>query len=302
MTIHPRTGMDHDLYSYSPILQREPFRLDGKHIGIYVVLHLEHWELNAPQGSHRDPRFVGEFGTYAPEFRNWTYRDYGNRVGVYRLLDLLTQLDIAPTVALGAALVQTHPELVDEISRRGLEVVAHGYTANRMITSKFTEDEERAFIRECRDTLAQALGYAPDGWLGQDYGGTWRTPALLHEAGFTHTLDWSNDDLPYWLRAGPAEKGLVAIPGPTELDDVQTLHLRRVSPSRYPFLVKDMLEGMASASGPRICALGVHPWMIGAPHRIRYLREALEAVRRRPDVLITTAGEIARRFITLHQE
>ncbi len=303
MTQGHRVGMDHELYAYSPIWNRPRLELDGRSIAVYLVLQLEHWELAAPEGSHRDPRFVGEFGTYSPEYRHWTTRAYGNRVGVYRILDLLDSMGIAPTAAVGAALVQTHPELLKEITRRGWEVAAHGFTANRMITSRMDEARERAFIAGCRDILADALGSAPQGWLGQDFGATWRTPSLLKELGFTYTLDWSNDDLPFWLRAGSDEHGLVSVPAPSELDDVQTMGLRRLPPHRFPELVKDMLDGMSEASSPRVLALGVHPWMFGAPHRIRYLREALEVVQRRPDVLVTTAGDIARRFLhTPHEK
>jgi peptidoglycan/xylan/chitin deacetylase (PgdA/CDA1 family) len=157
-------GLDHALYDDAPLPTRATLPpMQGKRILVYLALQLEHWELQPPEGSLRDPRFKGEFGSFSPEFRTWTVRDYGNRVGVYRVLALLDALQLQPTVALGAALVQTHPELVALVRERRWEVVAHGFSANRMISSRMSEAEERGFIHECREALVSALQRAPRG-------------------------------------------------------------------------------------------------------------------------------------------
>jgi peptidoglycan/xylan/chitin deacetylase (PgdA/CDA1 family) len=288
--------MDHALYPFAPITNRPALPLDGKRMAVYVVLQLEYWELLAPEDSYRDPRFKGEFGTFFPEYRSWTMREYGNRVGAYRVLDALDAAGIAPTVALGAALAQTHPGLVGEVLRRGWEIAAHGYTANRMITSRMSEAEERDFIATSREIVTRAAGAAPAGWLGQDYGTTPRTPGLLRDLGFAYSLDWANDDLPYLQLAGRADGGLVALPAPCDFDDVQTLGLRRVPPDQMVGMLREALDAMTAATTQSVLAIGVHPWMLGAPHRIRYLREMLAELRARPDVLLTTAGDIAHRF------
>ena len=297
-----RPGMDHAFYPASPIVQRPPLDFGGKRIAVYLVLQLEHWELSPPEGSLRDPRFKGEFGSFAPEFRTWSTRAYGNRIGVYRILSLLDALGLTPTVALGAAVAQVHPELVDAVVRRGWEIAAHGFSANRMISARMSEPEERAFIARCRDIVAQATGCAPRGWLSQDFGITPRTTGLLHQLGFGYTLDWCNDDQPYWQRAGNEARALVALPAPTELDDVQTLALRRIPPAHFVRMVRDALDGAAALPHARAFAIGIHPWLLGTPHRFRYLRETLELLRERDDIHLTTAGALAELFRNLSKD
>ena len=291
-----RPGMDHALYPASPIVARPPLDFGGKRVAVYLVLQLEHWELSPPEGSLRDPRFKGEFGTFSPEFRTWSTRAYGNRIGIHRMLPLFDALGLAPTVALGAAAAQVHPELVREVVDRGWEIAAHGFSANRMISARMDEAEERAFIARCRDIVAEATGRMPRGWLSQDFGITPRTTGLLYQLGFGYTLDWSNDDQPYWQQAGGEARALVALPAPTELDDVQTIALRRIAPQNFVRLVRDALDGAAALPHARAFAIGIHPWLLGTPHRFRYLRETLELLRARDDIHLTTAGALADLF------
>ncbi len=292
-------GMDHAIYDYEPIVSRDQPTFEGFKSAMHLVLHLEYWELCPPEGSYREPRLLGELRTvtYFPEIRNWTTREYGNRVGVYRILDLLDELGLVPTVALGAAMVQTHPELVRQIRDRDWDVVTHGFTANRMITSRMSYEQERGFIAECQDVVANALGRRPDGWLSQDFGTTERTTGILEELGFKFTLDWANDALPYWQRAGSNQRALIAIPGPTELDDVQQIIIRQFPPERFPDLVDDMLSGCAALPHSSVNCIGLHPWVMGVPHRFPHLRETLRRIAARDDFLFTTAGDIARRFL-----
>ena len=150
------------------------------------------------------------------------------------------------------------------------------------------EATERAAIVAARDELG-TIWPGATGWLGQDHGATARTTRLLAEEGFAYGLDWANDDEPYRHASG-----LVAMPPPGEWDDVQTLWLRRVPVTRWPGLVASALDRMAGeARGGRVLGIGIHPWVLGAPHRIRYLAEALEALAARQDVHLATAGALA---------
>jgi allantoinase len=290
-----KVGMDHGVYPYSPIDRRPPFHLPGgARVAVFVLLHLEYRELAPPAGAYRDPRFRGEFGDFAPEYRTWTYREYGDRIGVFRLLSLFDSFDLPISVAINAAAAERRPNLVKEARSRGYEPVAHGLTATQMITSLMSEDEERRHIREARDRLQRALGVTPRGWLGQDYGITARTSRLLADEGFEYTLDWPNDEQPYWHNP---DRSLTAVPSQPDWDDVQTLLLRRVPVHVFPQLVRDAIERLvAESDGARVFGLGVHPWMFGAAHRIRYLREALEAVAGASGVLPATTGQIAQWF------
>ncbi len=286
----PPHGYDHELHPFRPAQAQRDFRWPGdKRVALYLLLHLEHTEIGPPEGAHRDPRFRGAFFTGTPDWHGYSYRAYGNRIGIWRVLDMLDALRLPASVAVNLMAAERYPEIVAACSARGFEPVAHGVSASRMVTANYSEAEEAGEIAQVRDGLA-ALWPGATGWLGQDHGSTPATPRLLAEAGFAYSLDWANDEAPY-IHAS----GLLALPPPGEWDDVQTLHLRRVPVTRWPGLVRDALDRLlAEPRGGRVLGLGIHPWMLGAPHRIRYLRESLQDAAARPGLHIATAGELAR--------
>ncbi len=290
-------GMDHPHYPYSPLPARPVLRWpEGARIAFWVLLHLEYWEMAPPKDAWRDPRLVGEFGSFDPDYRTWSQREYGNRVGIFRVLELLERYGIKATVAANASACERYPHLIDELRRRGYEFVAHGTHATRMITSRMSEDEERAHIATAIAAVERATGTRPRGWLGQDYGESTRTPLLLAEAGLDHVLDWPNDDQPYMMTVG---KPFVSIPNHAEWDDVQLLWLRRTLTAKYPAIVGEAFATLYAegARSGRVFGLALHPWLIGMAHRIRYLDEALRTVSAYAGVWQTTAGEIARWYL-----
>ncbi len=285
----PTRGPDHAIHPYAPQSSRADFLWPGgKRVAAYILLHIEHTEIAPPDGTHRDPRFRGAFFSGTPDWHTWSYRDYGNRIGAWRILEVLDALALPASVAVNLLAARRHPELVAACAARGHEPVAHGISASRMVTSRMSEAEERAHIEQARDGLSRIWPGAT-GWLGQDHGATEHSTRLLAEAGFGFSLDWANDDEPY-LHAS----GLLAMPPPAEWDDVQTLWLRRVPVVRWPGLVKDALDRLlAEPRGGRVLGIGVHPWMLGAPHRVRYLRESLKDLAARENLHIATAGALA---------
>jgi peptidoglycan/xylan/chitin deacetylase (PgdA/CDA1 family) len=284
-----RPGPDHALHPYGAQPRRPDFRWPGGHkLAVYLLLHLEYTEIAPPEGSHRDPRFRGAFFSGFPDWTGYTQREYGNRIGAWRILDLLDSLRLPVSVAVNLMAAERHAELVAACRARGYEPVAHGVSASRMTTSRLTEAEEAAGIAAVRDGLGR-LWPGATGWLGQDHGATAATTRLLAEAGFGYGLDWANDDEPYLHHSG-----LLALPPPGEWDDVQTLHLRRVPVTRWPGLVAEALDRLqAEPRGGRVLGLGIHPWLFGAPHRIRYLAESLSDLARRPGLHLATAGQLA---------
>ncbi|WP_432816651.1 polysaccharide deacetylase family protein [Sulfitobacter sp. JB4-11] len=286
----PRRGMDHDLYPFSAMPDRSPLHWpDGARLAVCVLIHLEYYELEPPETSWKDPRFTGEYGFYFPEYRPFTQREYGNRIGLFRVLNALQGHDLKLTVAANAAALERYPRAVEILQSHGAEFVAHGEYQSRMLTSDMTKTEERAVIARTTRTFERILGVRPRGWLGPDSGESARTPQLLAEAGYDHLLDWPNDDQPYLFQTTPP---MVSIPNQMEWDDVTALWLRKVPNQRYPDLVGEAAEGLA-AEGGRSFLLSLHPWVIGQPHRVKYLRAALGRLAAVDGVWRATAGEIA---------
>ncbi len=297
MPAERRPGMDHTLYPFSPIPGRPPLRWPGAApVALWVVLYLEYWELDPPKDAHRAPGVQGMWGHFFPDFRTYSYRDYGNRIGIFRVMEVLDRHGIRATVAANASACERYPNLVRECLQRNYEIAAHGTHATRMITSRMSEAEERAVIAESVAAVERATGRRPTGWFGQDFGESERTPAVVAEAGLRYIADWPNDDQPYLMTVG---RPLVAIPYHAELDDVQLLWMRQIATWRYPGMVRDALERLCNdgANGGRLLGLGIHPWLFGRPHRIRYLDEALGQLRAKDGVWQATAGEIASAFV-----
>ena len=235
-------------------------------------------------------------GTFAPEWLIYSHREYGARVGIFRVLDVLDRFGVRPSVALGAAAARAYPELIDELSRRDACFLAHGTLATRRITSRMSEEEERALIAESRDAVAEATGATPAGWAGQDFNESARTPALLAEAGFLYTTDWANDDRP--LRLGPyaaadgVSRSLLALPPQPEWNDAECLWVRRTAPWVWADVIAEAFA-VLHAEGGACFNITLHPWVIGQGHRIRYLADALSRVLGTPLVWRATTDEVA---------
>lgn len=289
-----KAGMDNPWYDYSPFPLRPKLAWPGHaRVAFFVLLHLEYWELIPDETSHKDPRFVGEYGSFVPDYRTWTQREYGNRVGIFRVLDVLDRYQIRAGVAVNALAAERYPFLIEQFRKRKYEIIAHGHSANCMITSKMSEAEERAEIQNAVAAVGKAAGVRPTGWLGQDYSESARTPGLLAEAGLDYVLDWPNDDQPYPMKVG---RKFVSLPNQPEWDDVQQLWLRRIPTPRYPDMVGEAFE-LLHHEGGQVFNLSIHPWLMGMAHRIKYLDEALRRIERFGNSWHATPGEVARHYI-----
>ena len=289
--------MDHLHYRYSALPRRTQSLLaPGLHT--FVVLHLEHWDFDAPQGAVRDPRFVGEFGSFNPDWRSWSQREYGLRIGVHRLIDLLAREGIAPAVAANAMVLPRVPELVTALSQAGAEWVGHGLAATRLMHAGQSVDEQRAQVRQSIDALRAATGATPQGWLSQDWGTTPDTYALLADAGLAYTLDWGNDDQPYWMEpAGAQGRRLLALPFSSEWDDVQAQWMRNLEPWAHAQAVlagaRRLADECARTGQSAVLGLGLHPWVWGMPSRIAYLRQLLADLKTVPGLTWAQPGQLA---------
>ena len=293
-----RPGMDHDLYPFSPLPTRSPLVWpDGAVLAASVILYLDWWDLATPEGAHRAPDVHGMWGHQFPDLRTFSYRLYGERIGVYRILDLFSRLGIRATVAVGAGIARRYPQLVRRCQDLGHEIAAHGVTAQRMIHSRMSEDDERSHIHESQQAVMRLTGERPAGWFGQDQGESTRTPGLLAQAGFSYLADWPNDEQPYWMSTSPS---IVSLPLLTELDDQQFLWLHQQPSWTYPQAVLEAadrlaVDARAQGQGRSLC-LGVRSWLSGRPHRIAYLEQALAGLKARSDLWIAPAVDLVNAF------
>ncbi len=282
-------GPDHRLYPHWPRPGRPARRWPGgARTALMVFVYFEAWDLAVPADAVRDRRLDGPLGGVAPNLRPYTQFEFGNRVGVFRVLPLLDRLGLRATVAANALAVRRYPFLVEEFRRRGSEFAGHGRAANVMMSSRMSEADQRAHIADSIDAVRQATGAAPAGWVSQDYGESTLTPRLLAEAGLSWVADWGNDDQPYAMSTEPA---LVSLPNQAEWDDVQLMHHRGASPAVWrdsAIAAFDVLH----AEGGACFGVHIHPWLVGMPHRIGYLEAVLAHVAGADGVWRATAGEV----------
>ena len=293
MPAERRPGMDHDLYRFSAIPDRPGFAWPGgARLALWPVLYLEAWEVTPPAGSHRDPSYGGEFGTYHPDFRTWSTREYGNRVGIFRVIEVLARHRLPVTVAANAEALRRHPRLVEAVLRHGWEIAAHGSHATRMLTSRLDAAAERAVIADALAAVEAAAGRRPRGWIGQGFGESDRTPHLVAEAGFDWIGDWPNDDRPYPMTTTPP---LLSLPYHPEWDDARLFMVRRVPAWTWPALVARAAGRLLrdAATGGRMMSVGIHPWVFGQPHRIRHLDDGLARILEMGGVWPATGSAIA---------
>ena len=297
MPAERRSGMDHEHYEWSPINRRGVLLWpDGARIAVCVVVTLEKMEWEAPPDSFT-VSLAGGLGDRAfPDYARVSHREYGHRVGIFRVLDVLEKHGIRPTVAVDAMTAEANPYLIEHCRQRGAEIIGHGISASRMITGRMTAEAEEEYVHSSIEALHQATGAMPQGWLGPEYGESERTPGILAAAGISYVCDWVNDEQPYGMTTPEGE--LCALPLMLELDDINALWDRRVSIDRYARLLEESFDGLyeGSRESGLLMAFNLHPWLIGQPFRIRYLDRALGHMMRRQGVWAATGSEITEWF------
>jgi allantoinase len=280
----------HERYDYSPIVDRPDFSWpQGKRLAFYLALNVEHFEFGGKMG--HTPTALGP----APDPRNYAWRDYGLRVGIWRIFDLADQLGLPMCHLINSSVSERYPQIVARIASRGDEIVGHGRT-NSERQADLDEDGEAALIREATETLTRIHGAAPGGWMGPWISESCATPDLLKEAGYSYLLDWPADDQPFWMRtrSGP----ILSVPYPIEINDSPIMLSRMQPATDFTQMVIDQFETMLeySEQRPLVCGVSLHTFVVGQPFRFAQLRKALRYIvehKARDKVWITTPGEIA---------
>ena len=278
----------HDRYDYSPIRGRPRYAWpNGAGLAVYIAVNLEHFAFGEGLGAELAP------GGPQPDVLNYAWRDYGNRVGAWRLLDRLDALGAPASVLINSDIYAQAPGLAEAFRARGDEFVGHGRT-NSERQGVLEEAAEAALIAEATAVIAREEGAPPRGWLGPWISQSRATPDLLAEAGYDYLLDWCMDDQPVFMRtrSGP----ILAVPYPQEINDIPMIVARKIEGAAFAQMIIDHFDEMLaqSAREPLVMGIALHPYIVGQPHRLRHLRRALTHIAgRRERIWLTTAGAIA---------
>ncbi|MCB2062316.1 MAG: polysaccharide deacetylase family protein [Novosphingobium sp.] len=288
-----RQGMDQDFYAASPMPTRKPVTWPGaKPVAVTLLVNLEWFPITPTDKPFRAP---GHMVTPYPDYRHYTAREYGTRVGFYRLLDAFDNVGARVTVAVNSAIAQRYPSVVADILAAGHEIIAHSTDMNGTIDGSLPEEDERQLIRSARDTLTEAMGKAPRGWQSIARSQSWNMPRLLVEEGFDYMCDWVNDDLPYAFStaAGP----ILSVPFNHELSDRQMIAVQQQSMDSVAQQIDDALvwlvkEAAQYASG-RVLPFTLTPYITGLPYRMDAFEALLARLAASDATWFATAGELA---------
>ena len=276
----------HGRYGYSAITRRPDYSWPGgKRLAVYLGFNLEHFEFGSGLGAALGPK------SPEPDVLNFSWRDYGNRVGAWRCLELFDSLKLPAGVILNTALYDYCPELVEAFVKRGDELIAHGHT-NSERQREMNEAAERALLVSCKQRIQKESKTDPAGWLSPWISESHLTPDLLAETGYRYTLNWCHDDQPveFATRSGK----LWSIPYPQELNDIPMIVARQMDGRDFAGMIIDNFDEMLAQSKaqPLVMGIALHPYIVGQPYRLRHLRRALKHIAKNKKVWLTTPGKI----------
>lgn len=291
-----RYGMDHARYAWSMLPRRKPVRwTDGAHVALLVVPALEWFPLDMQGKPFKPP---GALVTAYPDLRHYTLRDYGNRVGIFRVMKALDRFGIRASVAMNAAVAVRYPRLVAACVDRGWEIIASGLDMDHLHYQGLAPEEEKRLVQQTVQILCGAAGKKIRGWLSPARSESSATLDLIADAEIDYVCDWVNDDMPYAMQAGG--RTLHSMPLPNDIDDYTILVQNRHSEDAFTQQACDqfdLLYDEAAHQGARIMTLSLHPWVIGQPYRISALESALKHMVSKKGVWPATAVEILDAFI-----
>ena len=285
---YPGLLPDHGRFGYSAITRRPHYRWpNGTGLAVYLALNHEHFAFGEGMGAMIGP------ASPQPDVLNFSWREYGNRVGAWRCVELFDELALPAAALINTALYDHCPELIEACVARGDELVGHGHT-NAERQGVWSEDEERALLAQCRQRMQQHSGQSPAGWLSPWISESRVTPDLLAETGYAYTLNWAHDDQPVSMRTRSGST-LWSVPYPQELNDIPMIVARQMDGKDFAQMIVDQFDEMLQQSQrqPLVMGVALHPYLVGQPYRLRHLRRALQHIAaHRNDIWLTTPGQI----------
>ena len=279
----------HGRYDYSPIVARPDYDWpEGKRLALYIAVNIEHFAFGRGLGHAMSSELP------PPDPRTFAWRDYGNRVGVWRLYDLLDELGLPACHLVNTAIFDYCPQVIAPILERGDEIIGHGRT-NAERQGEWWEEDEARMLADVRDRIQSETGHAPRGWMGPWMSQSAITPDLLQEAGYKFLMDWPCDDQPVWLRTRNGR--VLSLPYSLEINDSPQLIVRRHTAEEFAVMIVNQFEEMIhqAQKQPLVLGIALHTMVVGQPYRLRALRRALQEIMAHPlfdQVWLTRPGEI----------
>ncbi|MFM7610801.1 MAG: polysaccharide deacetylase [Alphaproteobacteria bacterium] len=288
-----RRGMDHEIYPFRALPKAQPVTWpNGARIALCIAVHMGHFPMDMPLKPFIAP---GGMERPYPSYWDYTLRDYGNRIGVYRLMKSLAARDLPATALLSAILARRYPVLMDDLAAAQLEIACAGLDMGHLHHSGVPLEEERATVQEAATLLRSRFGASVRGWHSPAHSESSHTLSLVAEAGFSVTTGWANDDMPYVMTTDAGK--LICMPLSQELSDQRMLHQQHLPTEDFTKAIltaHQTLDREAEATGAgRILVVPITPWLMGAPHRIRAFNAMLDGIMARGSIWPATMGQIA---------
>ena len=285
-----------DRYEDTFIFERKPFKWPGnKTLAVWIAPNVEVWHYDSPAGTAVSPNVANR----VPDVINYAWREYGMRVGLWRLADVLDAAGIKASVALNSAICETFPKAMEQMKKRGWEFMGHGTTNSENLAGLALE-KEREVIQHVLKTIEQSTGKKVRGWLGTGLTQTYNTLDILAEEGVTYCGDWNSDDQPYPMKV---KKGkMISIPYCMEINDLPLFIRKNYTGEQYYKSLIDQFDTLYADSGKhsRVMGIPLHPMITGQPLRIKYLQQAIAYIKKHERVWFATAGEIVDAYERAH--
>ena len=286
----------HGRYNYSSLPNRAQYEWpNGTKLAVYVAMNIEAFSYGEGKGAAIAPP------EQAMSHSIYSWRDYGNRIGFWRLMDMFDDLQIPVQHQINTAIYDECPDIPERIRSRNDEFLGHGYT-NSEEQGGLSEQKEKDLIAKCTATITKHEGKAPTGWMSPWLSNSETTMDLLQEAGYRYVMDWTMDDQPTWIKTRGGK--ILSMPYPVEANDNRGIVWYRYTSSEFTDMLIDnfdeMLEQTQRDRHPLVCPISLHPFVVGRPYRIRQLRRALEHILKYKDrIWLTRPGDICQHIETL---
>jgi allantoinase len=278
---------EQDRYPYSAIVDRKPLRWpNGARVAVWVIPNIEHFLFDRPSTS-----VTAVTTSLVPDVLNYSWRDYGVRVGIWRMMDVMGKHGVKGTVALNSDVCRHYPRIIEAGKQVGWEWMGHG-SNNSTLINRQSEEEEKQLIKNVVDTIKTSTGQQPRGWLSPALSESHRTLDILAENGIQYVGNWVNDEQPYPMRVKSGS--IISMPYSIELNDIPVFLDQGQAPETFGKMISDQFDVLYEdgAKTGRVMSICLHPFLIGHPHRSKYFDQALAHIRARQEVWMTTGGEI----------